>query len=442
MIGKIPTKYIEFKNECEIVDEICKSLFNQQLYYHQLLIFYYGISKYHNRIAVITPTRFGKSFTLSLIALYHAKLYNKKVIIASADMEKAGIIFKDVTKNLLIADPMFREGLVGSSKIENLTTQVSKKGLAWSSGGSINCVTLSESKKTSEVKGSGGIGIGADILLIDESALISDENYSVAIRMGLESLDFKLLEISNPHRRNHFFRTMHNEKTSKIWINADDALEQERIKQSQIDELREEMTTREFNSYVLCQFQESGKTAFSLLENTFTNNLSTNPTVVIGIDVARFTDYTVIVGFDIKHQQTFHERFTNISLDILKTRIIDIWKKLGCPKINIDCTGIGFGLFEELKNWIANIEGITFTQKIKADLVQNLQRLIQNDNISILKDEFICKEFANYEFYESKNGGISYSAPIGEHDDTVIAIGLACLEFKTQTTNNNTLWII
>lgn len=438
MLGKIPTKYNHLKFQATGACEVANALFNQDLYYHQALIFYYGISNKHKEIAIITPTRFGKSFTLSLTALYHAKLKNRKVTIASSDMDKASIIFKEVTKNLIKADPIFREGLVGDSKIENLTAQISKKGLSWTSGGSISCISLSESIKNDDVKGGGGIGHGADVLLIDESALISDENYSVALRMSLETPDFKLLEISNPHRKNHFYKSMHNQTTTKVWIDCYDAIEQGRITIEQVERLKEGMTVREFNSYVLCQFQESGKQVFTLKPNNLTNSLSKEKTVTLGIDLARFTDYTVITGFDINKKPTFYERFTSLPFDIQKLKIINIWTSLGCPQVYIDQTGLGLSVFEDLKLSIPRIIGFQFTNSSKIDLIQNLQRLVESGKLQVLDNEDVKTEFSNFEFQETKGGAITYNAALGSHDDIVTSIALACLAFKTDNVRYST----
>ena len=37
----------------------------------------------------------------------------------------------------------------------------------------------------------------------------------------------------------------------------------------------------------------------------------------------------------------------------------------------------------------------------------------------------LINELKNFEIYKSKNGLFSYSAPQGEHDDTVISLALA-----------------
>lgn len=442
MLGTIPTKYKNLEFQATGACEVVNALFNQDLYFHQALIFYYGISKIYNEIAIITPTRFGKSFTLSLIALYQAKIKNKKVTIASSDMDKASIIFKEVTKNLVKADPIFREGLVGDSKVENLTAQISKKGLSWTSGGSISCISLSESRKNDDVKGGGGIGFGADVLLIDESALISDENYSVALRMMLESSEFKLVEISNPHRKNHFYKTMHNETTTKVWIDCYDAIEQGRITIEQVDRLKEGMTSREFNSYVLCQFQESGKQAFTLRPSNLIKLLSTEKTVTMGVDVARFNDYTVVTGFDVNGKMTFYDRFPKLPFPVQKPRIINIWSSLGCPQVYIDRTGLGISIFEDLQLSIPRIIGVNLTNSEKVDLIQNLQRLVESDKVQVLDEENIKTEFTNFECEETKGGAVTYNGAPGCHDDIVISVALACLAFKISNVRYSTFTTI
>jgi len=404
-----------------------KAIFNVDLYYHQALIFYYGIlPDSHYRLNIITTTRYGKTFTLSLIALYRARFLNDKVLVVSHNTDTANLITTEVSKNLMRSADIVKEGLTPADKFERLAIEVSKNGITYPTGGSIHSVSLHEGGR-----GSGGIGFGATCLLIDESALVNDEEYSIAVRMALESQTFKKIEISNPHKKNHFYRSISDKTQTNIVVDAQTALEETRINPDQVEELRATMTSKKFEVFVNCKFTDDNDVE-SVFRITKTEpHLSKNITISLGIDLGRYNDSTVLYGLDKDCKATLCERWTNISFEVQKPRILDIWAKLGYPMVYLDMTGLGQGVFDSLKPLLGNrLEGIKFNNSIKLDLIDNAQLLIENGTHLLFDDPELIHQHKIYQKQETKTGLRTFNAPAGEHDDCVIAVALALHEFR------------
>lgn len=140
---------------------------------------------------------------------------------------------------------------------------------------------------------------------------------------------------------------------------------------------------------------------------------------VYGIDLAKSTDWTVIIGLDNNGNICFYERFQK---DWGQTRqtIID---RVGSTLCAIDSTGVGDPIVEDIQRACGQVEGYHFTQKSKQQLMEGLASAIQKNEISVL-DGYMREELESFEFEYSRTG-VRYSAPQGVHDDTVCALGLA-----------------
>jgi hypothetical protein len=164
--------------------------------------------------------------------------------------------------------------------------------------------------------------------------------------------------------------------------------------------------------------------------------------VIIGCDVAKHTDWTVLIAMDAETGRCFDmERFNHLDWPIQKERILAFaFKHRG--RIVLDATGVGDPIYDDLKRVWPDIEGFKFTSSSKTALVQRLivaveQRRVswpgtgresssQNPESRIGTDwDVLTAEMRRYEYAISPSGGITYDAPSGYHDDCVMALALA-----------------
>ncbi len=148
--------------------------------------------------------------------------------------------------------------------------------------------------------------------------------------------------------------------------------------------------------------------------------------VAIGCDLAKHTDYTVMVAMDRQSGHCFDmERFQHLDWPIQKERIVDFCRKHGGLLV-MDATGIGDPVYDDLRHVVPRIEPVKLTNLSKAQLIQRLIVAIEQRRIGwptawgILTDEL-----KRYEYEITSRGAITYNAPGGYHDDCVIALALA-----------------
>jgi len=146
---------------------------------------------------------------------------------------------------------------------------------------------------------------------------------------------------------------------------------------------------------------------------------------VMGVDLAKHEDFTVITVANSKTKQVvFIDRFNQLDWNFQKSRILAVASRFNRPKIVIDSTGVGDGIFDDLKKANLNIEGYKFTNTSKNSLIENLSVAIDNKEIFYPNDPILLNELSAFGYEASRTGSVRYNAPSGMHDDIVISLAL------------------
>ena len=119
------------------------------------------------------------------------------------------------------------------------------------------------------------------------------------------------------------------------------------------------------------------------------------------------------------------ERFNQLEWPVQKERIVDFWRKNNGLLVP-DGTGVGDAIVDDLKLIIPNIAPLKFTSASKTQLIQRLIVAIEQKQISWPKSwTVLTDELKRYEYKILPGGSITYNAPGGFNDDTVISLALA-----------------
>lgn len=108
--------------------------------------------------------------------------------------------------------------------------------------------------------------------------------------------------------------------------------------------------------------------------------------------------------------------------------------------VQVEQNSIGSVFYDMLvrKNPKIRIVKFLTTNKSKADIVNKLQAALENEKIGLLKDDKLLNELRLYEAsYNPKTGNVSYNAPSGFNDDTVISLMLAYDSLNTNKGHYN-----
>ena len=153
-----------------------------------------------------------------------------------------------------------------------------------------------------------------------------------------------------------------------------------------------------------------------------------NHIYVIGADLAKLEDFTVITVYDrSNNEQVYQMRFNHLEWPFVRAKIRDTSLKYNRALVMLDSTGVGEPIYDDLSRSGVPVEGIRFTNELKKQLIEKLANWIELKNLKMLKLSETIQELSifTYDFSE-KTDRVYYGAPAGFHDDIVIAHALAC----------------
>lgn len=148
---------------------------------------------------------------------------------------------------------------------------------------------------------------------------------------------------------------------------------------------------------------------------------------IMGVDVAKLVDYTVIVVYDrTDNHQVFQMKFNNLEWPAIQARIEHISRKYNNALVMLDSTGVGEPTYDILARRGVPVEPIHLTNELKKQIIEKISNWIELRNMYMLNDEDTIKEFNSFTYdISEKTRRIMYNAPVGFHDDIVIAHALA-----------------
>lgn len=281
-------------------------------------------------------------------------------------------------------------------------------------------------------------GFDASVILVDEAAHIPDlqTEWNQSLRPLLLKTKGIAYLISTPYGKNYFYSLFQK------GINLDNGFKSWQfssymnpyLPKDELDELIKEMPQAIYQQEIEAQPIANSANPIgtdNIIANTVTT-LSTEPTVVYGIDVAKSFDYTVILGLDKSGAVTHFDRFqapwavTKARIEALPADVLKV----------IDATGVGDVLYEQLQATCSNITGFRFTSTSKPEIMYSLIKAIEE---GLLKyPEEVANELHTLEYKYSSTGHLSFQAQSGFHDDAVMSLAMAYNELKN--VNYSTNW--
>jgi hypothetical protein len=107
------------------------------------------------------------------------------------------------------------------------------------------------------------------------------------------------------------------------------------------------------------------------------------------------------------------------------SRIIDVARRYRATVV-IDSTGLGDPVVDSISNAGVRVSPYKISGTVaKQQLIDKLRVNIEKQRISFPQIPALKRELESYEYSISDSGTIKFSAPQGQHDDCVIACGLA-----------------
>ena len=279
------------------------------------------------------------------------------------------------------------------------------------------------------------LGDGFDGVIVDEAARLEKSVWDQHIRPALADKQGWAVLISTPRARNWFFdfHTRGRDPNETLYRSFSfTSLDNPYFPPEEWDEAKRTTPQDIFRQEYEAEFLEDSAGVFHnlaacLIPSSLTHDSSliTGP-VVIGCDVAKHTDFTVLIAMDSKTGRCFDmERFNHLDWPIQKERILAFARKYR-GKLILDATGAGDPIYDDLARVYSNIVPFKFTSHSKVELIQRLIVAVEQQKVSWPAGwDVLTDELKRFEYAISPSGTITYSAPSGYHDDCVIALALA-----------------
>ena len=201
------------------------------------------------------------------------------------------------------------------------------------------------------------------------------------------------------------------------------------VPKDQLDESRKTMSEALYNQEWECEFLEGEGSVFRKVREIMTatpQGPQEGHDYIMGVDLAKVTDYTTIRIFDrASNRQVFTDRFNKIEWPFQKKKIIAISRHYNNAIVVLDSTGLGDPIADDLAREGLSVEPIKFTETMKKDLVEKLSIWIEQRKIKLIPNELTLLEYDNFSYEIGATGKIRYGARLGYHDDIVIGDALA-----------------
>ena len=272
-------------------------------------------------------------------------------------------------------------------------------------------------------------------VVIDEAAKVKNLEvaWNESIRPTLADMQGDADFYSTPRGKNFFWR---------LFCLAQDPAETEwaswqrptsgnpHIPASEIEAARRQLPERVFRQEFLAEFiEDSGGVFRKVREAVDTGRKQPTPPsdhsrYMIGVDLARVSDFTVIDVLDSEGRQVYHERFNQISWERQVGAIKAVADRYRGP-VGVDATGVGDAVYDRLRSMGVNVHPFVLTNQSKENLIDRLAMGIEQGKIRLMDVDVQTNELMAYEYELTAAGNVRMNAPEGMHDDCVIALALA-----------------
>lgn len=196
-----------------------------------------------------------------------------------------------------------------------------------------------------------------------------------------------------------------------------------------------------WNQEYECEFLEGEGAVFRGVKDVMVANPQQpipNHLYVMGVDLAKSQDWTVIRVFDRDNNtQVYSDRFQQLEWPFQKAKIKAIADHYNRALVSIDATGLGDPIADDLLRAGISVDPIKISEPMKKELIEKLSIWIQQKKLKLLNQEYALFEYENFTYEIGPTGRIRYQAREGFHDDVVLADALAVHQLQPLAREDN-----
>jgi hypothetical protein len=275
---------------------------------------------------------------------------------------------------------------------------------------------------------------GLHFAVCDEAGQWKEDAWFRGVRPMFTATGGRALLIGTPRGKNWFYRTWlmgrpgpdkDPDYESFRWASIDSPFSDEK----DIAEARKNLPSDIFKQEYEADPLDNSSGVFHGVRSCIRVGAQIDPMTVIGADFARKHDFSCFIPMNSARQAIAVYR-SQEDWPLQKQQVgalamrgaLSGWSSF---RIVGDEAGLGDPVIQELRATGLQVEGINTNGSIKGTIIENLRLAFENSTIGIPNDDVLISELEAYEYEVLPSGHLRYSAPEGQHDDTVIALALA-----------------
>ena len=373
---------------------------------------------------ILSRRQCGKSILIENILLYFGFNYSKTTsILVSPTLAQSRKVFKDIVDTVSKAPGVIKK------KNETLLE------IRFSNGSEI---LFKSAEQRDALRGLTVSGV----LCIDEAAYISDEVFNLL----LPTTDVNrapIVIVSTPRFKEGFFYTYYErgmQGTKGCYsYSFNDFDTTALLSPERLETYRQTLPHNQFLTEYLGQFLDSESILFGDFKLCCNTGIpSPGSKRFMGIDwgAGKGEDYTVVSIINELGEQVYMERWNDKNTSQTIDRVSDIISAYKPSVIYSENNSIGKPYNDLLEDRKIKVYRWETTNKSKNDLVSALQVAFEQRQIKILPIDIQLRELASYQMeFNPKTKTITYNAPSGLNDDTVMALMLSWMAKKEGNTS-------
>ena len=297
-------------------------------------------------------------------------------------------------------------------------------------------------------------GINPIDVVFDEYSEMPEQIWTAVIQPVLRENHGTATFIYTPKGKNHSWKLleMARDNPAEWYYSVQTVLNTNVFTDEELNEIRRNTPQALFEQEYMCSFIEGAGQFFRRIrQNTYdqTKILPEQGDFQLGVDLARYQDWTVITPFNLNFFIAYpQERFNQVDWNLQKARIEAAARRFSSVDIHQsaliwpDATGLGGPIVEDLKARGLRIggedgEGFKFTESSRSNLLSNLAILLEQDKIKIPNDDGLMGELEAFRYELTERGKIKVTVPEGMHDDRVMSLALSVWGVTTPVGRDN-----
>lgn len=369
--------------------------------------------------------RFGKSFLAKMIALDH--LINKG--------HDVWLVYPSSTP----AETHWQDLIAMTERADFITINRNHKRIESNYRGKRGSLYVKSADKPHNLRGS-----GLHLVILDETAFMPEKVWTEITFPMLADHDGDAIFISTPNGKSNWFYRLFlkgfGDNPDKGWMSWNmPSHKNPHISKDYLKQAKSQVPAHTYKQEFLAEFIDNAGGAFNNLEKVSIMPYGVpNPdtSYVIGVDWARKGDFTVFSVFE-KYTgiQVDMVRFTDIDYAIQLARLKRLIAKWQPKQVICETNSMGSVLFEtlkaDLKDENVRLKPFYTTNASKQAIINKLAVAIEKGRVKLLDPSLDANteaqlfEMGSYEIGFTATKQVTFNAPRGSHDDTVMATAIA-----------------